>query len=141
MPSVPPAPTIPQPTQPIVGVPPVTTPPAICQPCAPLDREKLKDEIIKEVIAQIPKPRDGADGKDGRDGSDGHVTQSHIDTIIAAVSAKIPPQLPTRVVIADGKNKRIIEDETYAPGEPIVIDFERVISEATRQRGINATKQ
>jgi hypothetical protein len=45
------------------------------------------------------------------------------------------------VVIADGKTKNIIEDETYAPGEPIVIDFERVIREANRQRAIDASKQ
>ena len=99
MPAVPPAPqvpTIPQPTQPIVNNPPATppaTPPTIC---VPLDLEKLKDEIVAEVIAQIPKPKDGANGKDGKDGRDGvdgrpgTISEGQLAAIVAAVLEQQP---------------------------------------------------
>jgi hypothetical protein len=75
-----------------------------CAPCQPLDREKLKDEIIKEVIAQIPKPKDGADGKDGPQGPQGPEGPAgpqgdpayvDYDRIVSDVIARLPSPEPT----------------------------------------------
>jgi hypothetical protein len=50
-------------------------------------------EVIKEVLSQIPIPKDGADGKPGADGADGKPGEDgvspNIDEIIQAVLEKI----------------------------------------------------
>jgi hypothetical protein len=50
-----------------------------------------------------------------------------IDYDELAAKIKHPPR---RVVLIDGSNNNVLADETYEPGEPIVIDFQRVIKAA-----------
>lgn len=67
-------------------------------------------------------------GKPGKDGSG--VSAADIERIKAEVLASIPD---LRVLLVDGSTGSVIDDETYKPGEPLVLDFQRVIN-AARQR-------
>lgn len=96
MPSVPPTPT--QPTYP--------QPPSIAQPTQPQAPTQPSDRYVilqpadlerikAEIIAGMPKPKDGVDGKDGKDGRDGQdatISQSQMAGIVAAVLAQQPQQ-------------------------------------------------
>ena len=59
--------------------------------------------------------------------STGRTTLDHILEDILKLKAQVaslPAPQPRRVVISRGN--RILADETYAPGEPIVIDAEKI---------------
>jgi hypothetical protein len=72
----------------------------------------------------------GPAGPVGPAGADAKITEADVEMITARVLAAIPNQ---RVMLVDGKSRTVIDDETYQPGEPIVIDFQRVINAATQQ--------
>jgi hypothetical protein len=72
----------------------------------------------------------GPAGPVGPAGADAQINEADIEMITARVLASIPNQ---RVMLVDGKSKTVIDDETYQPGEPIVIDFQRVINAATQR--------
>jgi hypothetical protein len=70
-------------------------------------------------------------GKAGPAGKDGAgVSADELERIKAEVLASLPD---LRVLLVDGSNGTVIDDETYKPGEPLVLDFQRVIN-AARQR-------
>jgi len=63
-------------------------------------------------------------------GPAGEVSQEEINRIKADVMAALPD---IRVLLVDGSTRQVLDDETYRPGEPIVLDFQRVISAARQQ--------
>ena len=105
----------------------------------------------------------GEQGPAGPKGDAGEVTDSQLATIAAAVfskmksdptfrgpkgdpgdgigqaeierlKTKILESIPDlRVMLVDGSTGTVIDDETYAPGEPLVLDFQRIIN-AAKQR-------
>jgi hypothetical protein len=109
-------PHITQPQQPV-------TPPATCPP------GQCDDEAIKKIIADAvaaaskPGPR-GEQGPPGPRGPSGRDCEIDIDAIAAQVIAKIPPR---RFILVDGATRKVIDDESYQPGEPIVLDIQQII--------------
>lgn len=84
-----------------------------------------------------PQGETGPQGPQGSQGPQGPpgpgITASDIDAITQRVAASI--QIPNqRVVLVDGSSGTVIDDETYQPGEPIVLDFQRVINAAKRRQ-------
>lgn len=71
--------------------------------------------LIARALASDPNMR----GPAGRDGKD-----VDIEVIVAEVMRRLPS---TRVVLVDGQSKRVIDDETYKPGEAIVFDLNKLI--------------
>jgi hypothetical protein len=57
-------------------------------------------------------------------GPAGEVTPEQLAQVKADVLASLPS---TEVWIADGATKKVFDKETYAPGEPIVIDISRIL--------------
>lgn len=86
--------------------------------------------------------RDGRDGKDGQDGSPGislppittqaKFTERQVEELRDEILSSVthPGQ---RVILVDGSTGSVIDDETYQAGEPIVLDFQRIIN-AAKQR-------
>lgn len=131
-------------------------PPALPQPPAGCDPETIK-KLISESLAGMdlkgPKGDTGPVGPAGPKGMDGTVTNDHLamvvstvvssiksdpamrgpaatvdyDTLAAEVVKRLPP---TRIVIADQSSGKILDDETYQPGEAIVLDFQNIIRAA-----------
>ena len=121
-----------------------------CVPCKP-----DYDQIAAEVWGRIKdKPElQGPAGPQGPPGKDAEITAEQIAAIVMAISTQIkndpamrgpagevtPEQLAkvkadvlaslpsTEVWIADGATKKVYDKETYAPGEPIVIDISRIL--------------
>lgn len=108
-----------------------------------VDLEKIKADIVAAVIAKIPDPIPGPAGPQGPAGLPASISQADIDAIVATVLARTPqptldvdritnavmarmPQRSQRVLLVDGKSGKVLDDETYKDGEPIVIDFQRV---------------
>ena len=73
-----------------------------------------------------PPGRDGEPGRDGAAGPPGPSAQIDIESIVDIVERRIthPSQ---RVLLIDGKDGTVLDDETYAPGEPIVLDIQALI--------------
>ena len=123
------------------------------EPCVPCKPDY--DQIAAEVWGRIKdKPElQGPAGPQGPPGKDAEITAEQIAAIVMAISTQIkndpamrgpagevtPEQLaqvkadvlaslpPTEVWIADGATKKVFDKETYAPGEPIVIDISRIL--------------
>jgi hypothetical protein len=115
-------PQITQPQQP--ASPPATCPPGRC------DDEAIK-KIIADAVAAASKPGpqgeqgpQGLTGPQGPPGADGRDCEIDIDAIAAAVIAKIPPR---RFILVDGATRKVIDDESYQAGEPIVLDIQQII--------------
>lgn len=53
------------------------------------------------------------------------IGEAKILEIANIVATQIPGR---RVVIVDGKTNTVIDDETYAHGEPIVVDFQKILN-------------
>jgi hypothetical protein len=111
-------------------------PPATCPPCEKLDDEAIK-KIIADAVAAASKPGPkgdrgepglagpaGPQGPQGPAGADGRDSELDIEAIAAAVIAKIPPR---RFILVDGNTRRIIDDENYQTGEPIILDIQQII--------------
>lgn len=121
-----------------------------CLPCKP-DFDKIAEEVWSRLK---DKPElQGPAGPQGPPGKDAEITAEQIAAIVMAISTQIkndpamrgpageitPEQLakvkadvlsslpPTEVWIADGATKKVYDKETYAPGEPIVIDISRIL--------------
>lgn len=73
--------------------------------------------IIARTLAADPAMR----GPAGPAGPAGNVD---IDAIVAEVLRRLPS---TRVVLVDGQSKKILDDETYQPGEALVFDINKLI--------------
>ena len=95
---------------------------------------EVTDEMLATIAAAVyQKMRDdpafrGPAGPAGKDGAG--VSADELERIKAEVLASLPD---LRVLLVDGSNGTVIDDETYKPGEPLVLDFQRVIN-AARQR-------
>jgi hypothetical protein len=66
-------------------------------------------------------------GAKGEKGDPGEVTPEMLAQIKAEVLASLPP---TTVVLADGATGKIIDQETYQPGEAIVLDVQNIVRAA-----------
>lgn len=85
----------------------------------------ITQQLRNDPALKGPKGDTGPMGPRG----DG-VSNAELEKIKADVLASLPP---IRFVLADGSTGKIIDDETYAPGEPIVLDVQRIINAAGRQ--------
>ena len=71
----------------------------------------------------------GPAGPQGQPGMDGMAADIDVDALAAQILSRV--QHPSqRVVLVDGKSGSVIDDETYQPGEPIVLDFQSIIKSA-----------
>lgn len=73
---------------------------------------KVANEIFTKRAGELPT---------------GGLSESEVNEIVAKAIADIPDR---RVVLVDGANGKILDDETYKPDEPIVLDFQQVIRDA-----------
>jgi len=97
----------------------------------PGDPGQVTDEqlaIISSAVYQKMQADPVFRGKPGKDGSG--VSAADIERIKAEVLSSIPD---LRVLVVDGSTDTVLDDETYKSGEPLVLDFQRVIN-AARQR-------
>lgn len=124
-----------------------------CLPCKP-DFDKIAEEVWGRIK---DKPElQGPAGPQGPPGKDAEITAEQIASIVMAISTQIkadpamrgpqgdpgevtPEQLAQvkadvlkempkiEVWIADGSTKTVFDKETYAIGEPIVIDISRIL--------------
>jgi hypothetical protein len=126
------------PISPISPQPIVPTQP-VAPVCPPLDTDKIVGEIVAKLVNNPAlRGKDGKDGPPGKDGPSGppgpEVSDEQL-AHLAMIAAKIvQQQMPgQRVVIVNGDTKKILDDETYKPGEAIVIDFQNIINAANRK--------
>lgn len=135
----------PAPTQPPSVTPP-QTPPSITQPqqpatpppatCPPITIDDLKEIAMElrgprgETGPAGPAGQPGPAGPPGLPGPPGDSAKIDYETLAAEVIKRLPGR---RVMLVDGKSKSVIDDETYQPGEPIVIDFQRVLNAAEQR--------
>lgn len=73
-----------------------------------------------DIVLRLESIKDGKDGKDGRDGAKGEDGASPLVDYV-----EIMKRLPSRRVVWS-ENGKIIDEETYKPGEPIVLDIARL---------------
>lgn len=92
---------------------------------------EITDEMLATIAAAVYQKMRNDPAFKGPPGKDGAgVGPGELERIKAEVLASLPD---LRVLLIDGSNGSVIDDETYAPGEPLVLDFQRVIN-AARQR-------
>jgi hypothetical protein len=108
-------------------------------PRGPQGTPGASGEVTPEQIAQIAaivteqlRKDPGLRGPAGPAGVPGTPQSIDYDDLAGIISARIthPSQ---RVVLVDGEDGTVIDDETYDPGEPIVLNFRRIIN-AAKQR-------
>lgn len=129
--------------QPMIGIP--VGPPQLVTEISPTPPQKYvpvptPDPISSRGITgpQGPQGPPGPAGRDGRDVSKEHV-ESVVNAWLSANMSQLQPDLttieqritaleqrPFRIILAnDGK---IVDDETYPAGEPVVLDLKRIRS-------------
>ena len=91
---------------------------------------QITDEQLALIAASVYQKMQTDPKFRGPAGSPGEITALQIEQIKAEVLASLPD---LRVLLVDGSTGSVIDDETYKPGEPLVLDFQRVIN-AARQR-------
>jgi len=74
----------------------------------------------------------GPKGDRGEAGPAGQAAELDVASLTQQILAQVkhPGQ---RVMLVDGKTGKILDDETYAPGEPIVLDFQTILRNARQQ--------
>jgi hypothetical protein len=110
------------------------------------DLKAIADEVIR-AIASDPAFR-GPPGLAGPAGREAVVDYGLLAAEVAkripqrqmdydSISREVISRLPElRVVLVDGKNKVVLDDETYKPGEALVLDINKLI----RERSTGADK-
>jgi hypothetical protein len=69
----------------------------------------------------------GPKGDPGPAGPPGEITDEQVDQIVDAVIKRMPPR---RLLIVNGSNGQVIDDETYSPSDPIVLDVQQIVRAA-----------
>lgn len=99
------------------------------------DGEVLPSHLaaITESIITTIRSDDRFRGPRGEQGPAGPGTDIDVDALAADIMSRVkfPSQ---RVLLVDGKRGEVIDDETYAPGEPIVLDFQQILRSANAKR-------
>lgn len=121
---------------------PGANPPTACN-CEPCDEKTIADAVISQIKSNPsmrgPAGQDGMMGMPGLSGERGPVGASgrdgkdavvDYDTLAAEVAKRLPPH-NRRVILVDGKTRQVIDNETYGPNEPIVLDLQRFVNAAT----------
>ena len=96
---------------------------------------EVTDQDLAVIAAAVYEKMKGDPAFRGPPGRDGKgISESELASLKADILASLPN---IRVLLVDGSNKEdpILDDETYAPGDPIVIDFQRYIN-VSKQRDI-----
>lgn len=96
------------------------------------DGEINADQLaaVTQSILQVIREDDRFRGPRGERGPAGDAATLDVEALAADILSRVkhPSQ---RVVLLDGKSGRVIDDETYQPGEPIVLDFQAIIRSAS----------
>jgi hypothetical protein len=140
-PASPPSLTPPQITQPQQPTQPAVPPAATCPPWTKEDIREIAMELrgpkgdpgppgevseahVQQIIASVILSLRSDPVMKGPQGERGADAVIDYDTLAAEVAKRLPP---TRVVIADRASGKIIDDESYLIGEPIVLDFQNIL--------------
>jgi hypothetical protein len=95
---------------------------------------KISDGQMLALVGKIQAAIKGDPEFKGAKGDKGDKGDPGKDAIVdygkLAEYVKIPPR---RVILVDGESGKVLGDEVYAPDEPIVIDFRKVIREANKR--------
>lgn len=85
---------------------------------------------VTQSILQVIREDERFRGPRGERGPAGDSATLDVEALAADILSRVkhPSQ---RVVLLDGKSGRVIDDETYQPGEPIVLDFQSIIRSAS----------
>ena len=118
-----------------------------------VDMEEVLRDVKIEVVAWLEENREQLRGEDGADGEDGASPKLNLDELADVITSKygdrirgkngegISPGILSkinsrlsvleqgqRVLVVDGNN--VLDDETYKPGEAIVLDVQRLVKQA-----------
>lgn len=96
----------------------------------PGDPGQMTESQLRSIVASVSASlmADGSlRGPQGERGPAGASAAVDYDTLAAEVIKRL---LPTRIVIADRSRGKVLDDETYMSGEPIVLDFQNIIRAA-----------
>jgi len=85
--------------------------------------------MVKDPTFRGPPGPPGKDGVNGKDGAPGQVSPDQLERIKQEVLASLPK---IRVIISDENNK-VIDDESYELGKPIIFNFQKIIQDARRK--------
>lgn len=119
--------------------------PPVDAPAPSLDVDGLVDAIADRIGtpkcecdceskpgAPGPVGPKGDAGPRGPPGDSASITQEQLEQVAVMVLRQMPKPSPQRVMLVNGATGKVLDDETYQDGEPIVIDFQRVINAATK---------
>lgn len=117
----------PQPAQPAPQSPP-QSPSDLSGYATKDDLANLRDslDVALTQLEPVAGPP-GQPGPPGRDGTNGSQGAQGLPGPKGDPGVVPEAWANRRVVIVDGSNRKIIDDETYGPGEPIVLDLQRII--------------
>jgi hypothetical protein len=90
---------------------------------------EITEAQLMAIVSEIRQSITNNPSFQGPPGPPGKDAEVDYDKLAAMVK-----QPPRRVVLIDGSNNNVLADETYEPGEPIVIDFRRVIKAANERQ-------
>lgn len=103
------------------------------------------EKMLQEPVFRGPQGLPGKDGKDGvngkdgapgrdglpgKDGKDASVSQEQIEAIKADILANLPKIRVMMIDDTDKENPKVLDDETFEPGKPIMLNFQRIIKNA-----------
>lgn len=94
------------------------------------DAGAMTEDHLRSIVASVVlslKDDPAMKGPQGERGPAGEPAAVDYDLLAAEVIKRLPP---TRIVIADQARGKILDDETYMPGEAIVLDFQNIIRAA-----------
>lgn len=99
------------------------------------DGEINADQLaaVTQSILQVIREDERFRGPRGPAGPAGEPANLDVEALANNILSRVkhPSQ---RVVLLDGKSGKVIDDETYQPGEPIVLDFQSIIRNANAIR-------
>lgn len=95
---------------------------------------EVTEEQIKDAVAAIYSQMKLDPSFKGPKGDPGKDAEVDLDALADLVAEKLGPHPSITIAIADGQRGVIVEQETYAPGETIVLDMQTIIKAALASR-------